>query len=542
MKQFLALLLSSVMLLCLVSCGNDADKDTASSKNTSSKVQTSSEEDMTSSTIEVDTRYRATREEKPAGFKYKEARILILGDSITAGDGTPSGYRYSLFEQLYASGAKFRFVGAKQTTSDTRLPEKYSYHSSTGGWKIQTLIDNADTLCNFDYDIVLILIGRNDQDNTSGITDRYKTLLDTVLAKNPDASIYCGDVLPKRGTDISTDPMDTLFNKKLPEICEEYRAKGSKVNLVQMSKASWSTDMFGDSVHPNEKGNRQVANLFWDAILDEVLQINDSGDSSYVEPVHVNGLTISNSTLTLEVNNAKTITASVTPENAEVKNVLWSSSDEKIATVDENGKIKALAVGKAKITAKTLDGNITKVCELTVKESSEPQSIAVFTSNFDKTEVWQGEEKFITSSGFATSWATCSATPVITTANDVAVGNNFKMIFNYRVSGNVDSNSGQLGGYSKISFNGYEVRIYNCVRTIELYVDGASVGKYEPAAPSQERNTYTLTVLNGKVKLLFNGEEIISGNAGAGGDKKVSARIGDSPRCCTFSSISIKKF
>ena len=254
MKRILAVLLASVMLLCLVSCGNDTDKDTTSSKDTASKVQTSSEEDMTSSTIEVDTRYRATREEKPAGFKYKEAKILILGDSITAGDGTPSGYRYSLFEQLYASGAKFRFVGSKKTTSDTRLPEKYSYHGSTGGWKIQNLIDGADSLCNFDYDIVLILIGRNDQDNLSGITDRYRTLLDTVIAKNPDASIYCGDVLPKRGTYIASDIIDAAFNQKLPKICEEYRAKGSNVNLVQMSKATWSTDMFGDSVHPNEKG------------------------------------------------------------------------------------------------------------------------------------------------------------------------------------------------------------------------------------------------------------------------------------------------
>ena len=52
-----------------------------------------------------------------------------------------------------------------------------------------------------------------------------------------------------------------------------------------MNSAKWTTDMYNDAVHPNEKGNQQIARLFWDAILDEVLQINDSGDNSYVEPV-----------------------------------------------------------------------------------------------------------------------------------------------------------------------------------------------------------------------------------------------------------------
>ena len=51
------------------------------------------------------------------------------------------------------------------------------------------------------------------------------------------------------------------------------------------------------------------------------------------------------------------LTAEYTPENATLKAVTWSSSDEKIATVDENGVVSGLKRGNARITAVALDGS-----------------------------------------------------------------------------------------------------------------------------------------------------------------------------------------
>lgn len=45
------------------------------------------------------------------------------------------------------------------------------------------------------------------------------------------------------------------------------------------------------------------------------------------------------------------LTCSISPENAYIQDVTWSSSDEKIATVDENGNVHAVAPGTVKITA-----------------------------------------------------------------------------------------------------------------------------------------------------------------------------------------------
>ena len=62
------------------------------------------------------------------------------------------------------------------------------------------------------------------------------------------------------------------------------------------------------------------------------------------------------------------LTAAVEPENASNPNVVWSSSDEAVATVDANGVISALALGTADITATTVDGNFTAVCKLVVAD------------------------------------------------------------------------------------------------------------------------------------------------------------------------------
>ena len=50
-------------------------------------------------------------------------------------------------------------------------------------------------------------------------------------------------------------------------------------------------------------------------------------------------------------------TAVVEPENALFKKVVWSSSNEQVATVDENGKVTGVNIGTATITATAVDGS-----------------------------------------------------------------------------------------------------------------------------------------------------------------------------------------
>ncbi|MDO4622324.1 MAG: S-layer homology domain-containing protein [Eubacteriales bacterium] len=56
------------------------------------------------------------------------------------------------------------------------------------------------------------------------------------------------------------------------------------------------------------------------------------------------------------------LTAKVLPEDATNKKVIWKSSDERIAAVDENGLVNALRYGTAVITATTEDGAFSAEC------------------------------------------------------------------------------------------------------------------------------------------------------------------------------------
>ena len=81
--------------------------------------------------------------------------------------------------------------------------------------------------------------------------------------------------------------------------------------------------------------------------------------------IKVTSVTVSPRTLDLEVGQTGTLTATVKPDNATNKTVTWTTSDAKVATVDNNGVVTAVGKGTATITA-AADGK-TAACTVTVK-------------------------------------------------------------------------------------------------------------------------------------------------------------------------------
>ena len=80
----------------------------------------------------------------------------------------------------------------------------------------------------------------------------------------------------------------------------------------------------------------------------------------------VESITFDNTEGILTVGNSHTIEATVSPEAATNQTLIWASSDENVATVDETGKITAKAVGNATITANA--GNVSATYEVTVQQ------------------------------------------------------------------------------------------------------------------------------------------------------------------------------
>ncbi|HIS67580.1 MAG TPA: Ig domain-containing protein, partial [Candidatus Scatomorpha merdipullorum] len=96
-----------------------------------------------------------------------------------------------------------------------------------------------------------------------------------------------------------------------------------------------------------------------------------SKNDSYVEiaPVEVpaTGVTLSESSLVLDVGETAQLTAAVVPE-ATTDKLVWSSADESVATVDANGLVTAVGPGRTVITAAA--GSVSAECSVTVRGGS----------------------------------------------------------------------------------------------------------------------------------------------------------------------------
>lgn len=101
---------------------------------------------------------------------------------------------------------------------------------------------------------------------------------------------------------------------------------------------------------------------------------NDSGVETMLE-FHVTqmgeSVSVTPTKATMFPGGTTTITATVTPDTTANKDVVWSSSDESILTVDENGKVTAKAEGTATVFCKLKDNeDIYARTEVTVNASS----------------------------------------------------------------------------------------------------------------------------------------------------------------------------
>ena len=85
----------------------------------------------------------------------------------------------------------------------------------------------------------------------------------------------------------------------------------------------------------------------------------------------VTSVTLNKNTLELYTGGSENLTATVAPDNATNKTVTWSSSDNTVATVDNNGNVTAVKAGTATITATAADGSgCSATCTVTVTDKT----------------------------------------------------------------------------------------------------------------------------------------------------------------------------
>jgi hypothetical protein len=107
---------------------------------------------------------------------------------------------------------------------------------------------------------------------------------------------------------------------------------------------------------------------------------NSGGNVPPTAPVNVpvSGVNLNKKAISLGAGATETLFASLTPANAANQNVMWYSNNIAVASVSTEGLVTAVAPGQAAITVRTVTGNRTDTCTVTV--SGTPQTVPTGTA------------------------------------------------------------------------------------------------------------------------------------------------------------------
>ncbi|MFD1004389.1 Ig-like domain-containing protein [Winogradskyella aquimaris] len=183
-------------------------------------------------------------------------------------------------------------------------------------------------------------------------------------------------------------------------------------------------------------GNPTIHNQFQPSgytLLEEYL--NQVDNIAPVPVIEVTGVDVTPDTLDITIPETITLTATITPSNATDQSGEWTSSDDTIATVDNNGIVTPVSPGNVTITFTANDGN---------GEHFDSSDITVFPEAFqanagtDQT-ICQGESVVLSASGGTTylwsngeTTASIEVSPTVTTTYIVTVSDDL---------GNTDTDS-----------------------------------------------------------------------------------------------------
>lgn len=450
----------------------------------------------------------------------KTVKIFCMGDSLTEGDGNPSAYRYPLFERLFKAGADFRFIGPSSSRDDIRLPALYNHHGGNCGYVIGTDSDEgggslrknlrnpAYSKCLEGADIVLLWIGTNDYGqklDIEHIGDRYSDLLRVIWGFAPNATVYGAKMLRGMGREEGT--LDKWIDAA-PQIFEAEGHRFVPVELCPPGKpiSRMLGDFPEDDGHPSEEGNCKIADAWFDAIIDEVREINQNGTDDGTEPlIRAEGIALDSDSRTLELGRSLTLRARVYPENASVKTVLWKSSDVCVAAVDGYGRVFPKSQGEAVITAETLDGALTAECKIIVSGFSDMTlgMTKIFVSDLTSEASWSGAVDKI-SKKFNKFHVRYQGQSFELTAENLKINSERLLLkFTHRTA---NHGSRDRANYSSVRLGALELRVCALASVLELYENGKLKGEYTGAPIAAMNDEFSLLCEHRKASVFRNGE------------------------------------
>lgn len=230
--------------------------------------------------------------------------------------------------------------------------------------------------------------------------------------------------------------------------------------------------------------------------------------------VDVTGISLNKTTLTLTDRTPVPLVATIEPSSASNKAVTWTSSNEVVASVDQEGNVTAKSAGETTITATSVDNtDIKATCDVTVNaytvnltQPESPKGITISASS--NANVFAGDEVTLSYSGAPTGWQleswsvkygeekdiTVTHNKFTMPASDVTVSATFSQI-EYTIS-----KSSENGTFTvKVNGEESETAYYNDeITLVSTPADGYEFSKF---TYKKEGNDYSYQINNNELKM-----------------------------------------
>ena len=201
---------------------------------------------------------------------------------------------------------------------------------------------------------MVVAVSAGEADITASVTDSEMSAVCKVTVKvaakditvpdNLDVKLNDGNETTVEATVSPADATDVKVSYASTDEAVATVDKDGKVQILQPGECDIVTTL-------TQEGKKVVEKAFYE----------------------VEGITLDKTEGILTAGNTVTLNATVLPEEiADETIVTWTSSDEKVATVDENGKVTAIAAGEATITANA--GEKSTTYKLTVQAKKVAQT------------------------------------------------------------------------------------------------------------------------------------------------------------------------
>lgn len=205
------------------------------------------------------------------------------------------------------------------------------------------------------------------------------------------------------GTTVITASVNGYSSTCLVTVSSDYVAlNGISLNMSKVDVLVGDSSNLSVSFNPSNASNKDVV---WTSSNSSVVSVDggkiigkkvgtaiitvSSADKSatcvvnVVDKISLNKITISKESLNLKEGDKQKLTINYIPGNATNKKVKWSSSNDTVVGVDNNGNVIAKKAGSATITVVSNDGGYTAQCSVKVEAISKN----VVSVSLDKSEL-----------------------------------------------------------------------------------------------------------------------------------------------------------